>query len=138
MINLYNAAKASADPTQVEAALRAANAKTELRDVIVSANEALRAKLVDKKTPAALRKLAEQLGAETALVTAAAKIKSKNKKMRALQDIIIIQWELERTDVAKMQPREDDETVDARSIRQAVRPIRPNSNERRSLGDHLQ
>ena len=72
MINLYNAAKASADPTQVEAALRAANAKTELRDVIVSANEALRAKLVDKKTPAALRKLAEQLGAETALVTAAA------------------------------------------------------------------
>ena len=37
MINLYNAAKASADPTQVEAALRAANAKTELRDVIVSA-----------------------------------------------------------------------------------------------------
>ena len=116
MINLYNAAKASADPTQVEAALRTPNAKTELRDVIVSANEALRAKLVDKKTPAALRKLAEQLGAETALVTAAAKIKSKNKKMRALQDIIIIQWELERTDVAKMQPREDDETEQGNEV----------------------
>ena len=116
MINLYNAAKASADPTQVEAALRAANAKTELRDVVVSANEALRAKLVDKKTPVALRKLAEQLGAEAAVVTAAAKIKSKNKKMRALQDIIIIQWELERTDVAKMQPREDDETEQGNEV----------------------
>ena len=116
IINLYNAAKASADPMQVEAALRAANAKTELRDIIVSANGALRAKLGDKKTPAALRKLAEQLGAETALVTAAAKIKSKNKKMQALQDIIIVQWELERTDVAKMQPRDDDETEQGNEV----------------------
>ena len=59
-IDLYNAAKASAAAAEVEAALRAQDAKTELRKIIITTNEKLRTKLMDKKTPAALRQLAEQ------------------------------------------------------------------------------
>ncbi len=110
-INLYNAAKASATAADVDAALRAQDAKTELRKIIVDANEQLRARLADKKTPTSLRQLAEQLDANEDDIAVATAIRAKAKRMRALQDIIMIRWELERTDVSKLNKREDGKTA---------------------------
>jgi hypothetical protein len=112
MIDLVNAAKASVDESEVAAALNADDTDKALRKLIVTANEKQRASLQSKKTATAqvglLRQQALQLGADTDRVAKASKIKTKKKAVAELQNIIIVQQELHRTDIKKLAGKRDD------------------------------
>ena len=113
MIDLLNAAKDKVDAEDMDRAMANEDTNKKLRELIVAANEEMRTKLTDKTTLSGLGDLAAELGAGEDLIAAASAGKDKkDKKMKRLQDVIIVQWEVNRVNTTHAGSGRDGGEVD--------------------------
>ena len=113
MIDLLNAAKDKVDAEDMDRAMANEDTNKKLRELIVAANEEMRTKLTDKTTLSGLGDLAAELGAGEDLIAAASAGKDKkDKKMKRLQDVIIVQWEINRVNTTHAGSERDGAEVD--------------------------